>query len=182
MMSDNNQIDKTITKVIEYIDWYKAYDDSDDEGKRTLVLKYPNEISSLLVEVKTKVETYFKEVQNHIEDNLEKSIKNDIKIQYINECLPDVFGQLTMWDPQTLLNKNDNIKKIMNSYGSEWMMNLISLKDNTSCIMYSDDNVKTNLEGFLDCSIGNGCLLLKPAMLRKEIMKKALQSKNIVKK
>ena len=62
MMSDNNQIDKTITKVIEYIDWYKAYDDSDDEGKRTLVLKYPNEISSLLVEVKTKVETYFKEV------------------------------------------------------------------------------------------------------------------------
>lgn len=127
-------------------------------------------------------ETYFKEVQNHIEDNLEKSIKNDIKIQYINECLPDVFGQLTMWDPQTLLNKNDNIKKIMNSYGSEWMMNLISLKDNTSCIMYSDDNVKTNLEGFLDCSIGNGCLLLKPAMLRKEIMKKALQSKNIVKK
>ena len=56
------KIDKTISQVIEYIDWYKAYDESDDDGKRTLVLKYSNEISSLLVEIKTKVETYFKEV------------------------------------------------------------------------------------------------------------------------
>lgn len=57
-----SKIDKTITKVIEYIDWYKAYDEANDDGKKALVLKYPNEISSLLVDIRTKVETYFKEV------------------------------------------------------------------------------------------------------------------------
>lgn len=60
---NTNQVDKTIDKVIEYIDWFKAYDSAlNDEDKKSLLIKYSNEVSSLLIETKTKVDTYFKEV------------------------------------------------------------------------------------------------------------------------
>ncbi|NMA51293.1 MAG: hypothetical protein GX951_05575 [Mollicutes bacterium] len=49
--------------------------------------------------------------------------------------------------------------RVMDSYGNMWILNIISLKDNTSYILYSNDKVKNKL------------LVKKPAMLRKEIMK-----------
>ena len=61
----------------------------------------------------------------------------------------------------------------MNSYGNEWMMNIISLKDSKSYIMYSDDVVKSKLSKLLDC-YNNESLIVVPAMLRKEIMKCAI--------
>ena len=119
-------------------------------------------------------ETYFLECQKYIESNLEESIKNDIKIQHISEYIPDIFGQLTIWDAKELLN-NNLLRKIMNSYGNKWILNIISLKDNTSYILYSDEDVKNNLEKVLDCSSENNRVIINPAMLRKEIMKKALK-------
>ena len=119
-------------------------------------------------------ETYFLECQKYIESNLEESIKNDIKIQHINEYIPDIFGQLTIWDAKELL-KNNLLRKIMNSYGNKLILNIISLKDNTSYILYSDEDVKNNLEKVLDCSSENNRVIINPAMLRKEIMKKALK-------
>lgn len=124
-------------------------------------------------------ETYFMEVQKYIENNLEESIKNDIKIEHINEFLPNVFGQLTIWDAKKLF---DNVlKEIMNIYNDKWILNLISLRDNISYILYSDNDVKMNLEQFLNCYVDNDKILLKPAMLRKEIMKKAIKQKNDIK-
>ena len=119
-------------------------------------------------------ETYFLECQKYIESNLEESIKNDIKIQHINEYIPDIFGQLTIWDAKELLN-NNLLRQIMNSYGNKWILNIISLKDNTSYILYSDEDVKNNLEKVLDCSSENNKVIIKPAMLRKEIMKRVLK-------
>ena len=43
-------------------------------------------------------EKYFSEVQCTIETNLKESIKNDIKVQHVSKYLPDIFGQLTIWD------------------------------------------------------------------------------------
>lgn len=119
-------------------------------------------------------ETYFLECQKYIESNLEESIKNDIKIQHISEYIPDIFGQLTIWDAKELLN-NNLLRKIMNSYGNKWILNIISLKENTSYILYSDEDVKNNLEKVLDCSSENNKVIIKPAMLRKEIMKRVLK-------
>lgn len=119
-------------------------------------------------------ETYFLECQKYIESNLEESIKNDIKIQHISEYIPDIFGQLTIWDAKELLN-NNLLRKIMNSYGNKWILNIISLKDNTSYILYSDEDVKNNLEKVLDCSSENNKVIINPAMLRKEIMKRVLK-------
>lgn len=123
-------------------------------------------------------EKYFEEVQKSIEENLEESVKNDIKIQYINEYLPDVFGQLTIWNAEELLHKRDFINQIMNGYGNEWMLNIISLSNNSSYIIYSNDEIKSKLEQLLDCYDKNGTLIKSPAMLRKEIMRKALTAKS----
>ena len=121
------------------------------------------------------VEKYFKEVQESIESNLEEYIRNDIKVQRGNEYIPDVFGQLTIWDSEKLLKNFEQIKNILNSYDSKWIMNLISLKDNTSYIIYSDNSVKIRLEQFLNCSDDGKILTIKPAMLRKEILKKVIK-------
>ena len=122
--------------------------------------------------------TYFSECQKYIEDNLQESIKNDIKIQKTNEYLPEVFGQLTIWDAEELLHKRDFINQIMNGYGNEWMLNIISLSNNSSYIIYSNDEIKIKLEQLLDCYDKNETLIKSPAMLRKEIMRKALTSKS----
>lgn len=117
---------------------------------------------------------YFSECQKFIEDNLKESIDNDIKIQKVSDYLPNVFGQLTIWDANELLQKRDLINQIMNSYNNDWMLNIISLSNNSSYIMYSGDSVKNKLLELLDCKEENGILIKKPAMLRKEIIKKAL--------
>ena len=121
--------------------------------------------------------TYFSECQKYIEDNLCESIKNDIKIQKTNEYLPEVFGQLTIWDAEELLHKRDFINQIMSSYGNKWMLNIISLSNNSSYIIYSNDEIRSKLEQLLNCYDKNGTLIKSPAMLRKEIMKQALTIK-----
>ena len=121
--------------------------------------------------------TYFSECQRYIEDNLHESIKNDIKIQKTNEYLPEVFGQLTIWDAEELLHKRDFINQIMSSYGNKWMLNIISLSNNSSYIIYSNDEIRSKLEQLLNCYDKNGTLIKSPAMLRKEIMKQALTIK-----
>ena len=121
--------------------------------------------------------TYFNECQNTIEDNLEKSIINDLKHQKTNEYLPDIIGQLTIWDINRLINKIQKIRKIMYDHGDKWIINIISLKDNASYVIASDDEVKENVNKLFNCDYNNDFLMLKPARLRKEIMGAALSKK-----
>lgn len=120
---------------------------------------------------------YFNECQNTIEGKLEESIVNDLKHQKVNEYLPDIIGQLTIWDINRLMNKIDKVKQIMRSNGDKWIINIISLKDNTSYIMYSDDEAKYNINKLFECSYKDDMLIIKPAKLRKEIMGTALLKK-----
>ena len=129
-----------------------------------------------IVDEHNYAESYFKEVQEVVESNLDEAIKNDIKVQHISNLLPDVFGQLTIWDANSVLKNINKLKSIMNTYGSKWIMNLISLKDNSSYIVYSDNSIKTLLKQFLDFDDSDEALIIKPSMLRKEIMKKAMNN------
>lgn len=121
---------------------------------------------------------YFNECQNTIEYNLEDSIINDLKYQKTNEYLPDTIGQITIWDINRLIDKIDKIRQIMYKNKSKWIINVISLKDNTSYIMYSDDEVRQNINKLFECSNNDQFLMLKPARLRKEIMGTALSKKD----
>lgn len=114
---------------------------------------------------------YFEECQKYIENNLLESIKNDIKIQKTNKYIPSIFGQLTIWDAEKLIRKKDSIIKIMNNYSNEWILNIISLNNNSSYIMYSNNEVKEKILKVLDCYEKNDFLIINPSILRKEIMK-----------
>lgn len=122
-------------------------------------------------------ETYFKECQETVEYNLEESIVNDLKFQEANEYIPNVFGQITIWNINHLLDKKEKIRQTMNKYGEKWMINIISLNDNRSYIIYSDDKVKYNLSRLFEYNFNNDIIILKPAMLRKEIIGKSLSKK-----
>ena len=117
---------------------------------------------------------YFSECQNSIENNLKDSIVNDMKHQKANNYLPEFFGQLTIWNINMILKQEDNIRKIMNGYGNEWIINIISLKDNISYIMCSNMDVRDKVNKLFNGTCDNYIVAVKPAMLRKEIIKVAL--------
>ncbi len=114
--------------------------------------------------------TYYSECQKSIESNLRDSIVNDLKRIGDNKYLPVFFGQLTIWDIVGILDKIDEIKKIMFELGSKWMLNIICLKDNVSNILCSDDEVRNNIKELLGGSINGEFVVVMPAKLRKEIL------------
>lgn len=117
-------------------------------------------------------EIYFKECQKKISSNLIESIKNDTKIEIESNLLPNIFSQLLFWDGKDFL-KNKLIYDTLNSFGSEWMINIISLKDNTSYLISEDIKVQKNLETLFNKKFENNIMKLNKIWLRKEIIRKA---------
>lgn len=114
---------------------------------------------------------YFSECQRWVENNLEESIINDLKYQNENNTLPSIIGQLTIWDIGRIISYKDIIRKIMNNKGNKWIINIISLKDNISYIMCSDEEVKQDINKLFNGEYKEDFIILRPAMLRKEIMR-----------
>ena len=115
---------------------------------------------------------YFNNCQEYVEMNLEEAIKNDIKFLNSEINLPKVIGQLTVWNAESLFNNKKEIIKIMNSFGDEWILNVISLDNNTSYIMCSNEDIKNKIKLILKCNSDDNLVITLPAILRKEIMKK----------
>ncbi|MCI8760465.1 MAG: DHH family protein, partial [Clostridia bacterium] len=80
-------------------------------------------------------EKYFLECQEDMEKNLVQAIQNDTKLEQVNEIIPYVFGQLTVWDKKNILENKNTISQTLCAFGKEWMMNLICLKDEKSYIL-----------------------------------------------
>ena len=118
-------------------------------------------------------ERYFLECQHDIEENLAEAISNDTKLDNINEIIPYVFGQLTVWDKKNIINNKKIIYDVLNSFGNEWMMNLICLKDGKSYIVCENPNVKTRLEKLMENKFIEDIMTLPEVWLRKEIIKKS---------
>lgn len=119
-------------------------------------------------------ENYFSECQSFIENNLEDSIKNDLKMEKVNAYLPEVLGQLTVWDVDSILKRKEDIKNIFVNYGNEWLINIISLKDNKSYIYCSNELISKNMEKLFVGTVDKNVFIITPAKLRKEIIKTAL--------
>ena len=122
-------------------------------------------------------EEYFISCQESIEKDLEQAIINDMKIEYVNDFLPKVFGQLLVFDKTSIIENIELIKDIFNRYDKDWMLNLISLKDGKSYIYASTENVINNLEILFSNKFNRNLLILDKFMLRKEIMKMARERK-----
>lgn len=119
---------------------------------------------------------YFGEVQNFIEKDLVSSIVNDMKLEETCEYLPKTLGQLTIYDISTILTKLELIKDTMYKYDKNWLINIICLKGNYSYIVCSDDEVTANLIKMFNTSSNNNIVVLQPSILRKEIIKTALET------
>lgn len=114
---------------------------------------------------------YFNECQKIIENDLINSIINDVKIEETSSYLPKVLGQLTIWNVNSILKNKETIKMAMNTYGSEWLINIISLEENKSYILCSTENIKNKLFKVFNCNSEENVLIITPAKLRKEIIK-----------
>ena len=130
-----------------------------------------------IVNIKDFDELYFKECQSTIVNNLENTIRNDLKIEDTSTLLPSILGQLLIYDIDSVMNKIDVINDIMNSYGTDWLLNIISLKENNSYILCSNEFVINNLEKLFNVNAKEKFIVIKPNILRKEIMKKAIQER-----
>lgn len=119
-------------------------------------------------------EKYFLECQLSIENNLQKAIENDTKIENVNPLLPRIFGQLTIWDKKNILDNKSIIYDTLDNIGREWMMNLICLKDGKSYIIAPNFEAQKKLEKLLNGRFQNDIMKLDNVLLRKEIIKKLL--------
>jgi inorganic pyrophosphatase/manganese-dependent inorganic pyrophosphatase len=122
---------------------------------------------------------YFMACEKEILIDLEKSLRNDIKINQNIPLLPNVFGQLVILSVEPIMSQLDLIKKLFRSNGSEWMLNLICLSDGKSYIIADNTITKNDLEKLFNISFDADILTLDHFMLRKEIMKKA-EEKNFL--
>ena len=121
---------------------------------------------------------YFIECQNLIEEDLKKAIKNDTKIEQITHILPPVFGQLTVWNEEIILQNKKTIEDTLDSIGTNWIMNVISLQQGKSYVMVSNSSIEKNIEKLLYGKFQNHIMICKEVFLRKEIIKMAREYKN----
>ena len=103
------------------------------------------------------------------------AIENDTKIEKINDKLPTVFGQLTVWNKKSVVDNKKTIYDTLNNIGTEWMMNLICLQDGKSFIIAPNLKTQKNLEKLLNGKFQDDVMELEDVWLRKEIIKKAVQ-------
>lgn len=116
---------------------------------------------------------YFSECQAQIEASLVASIRADMKhiTGEIYPGLPRHIGQLAVWDISGLMERKEEILSCLDSYGQEWMMNLISLKEGRSYLLAEDPLIKKNLEEKTGGVFSGGQMILDKAILRKELKK-----------
>lgn len=120
-------------------------------------------------------EKYFLECQQEMEKNLVQAIQNDTKLEHVNEIIPYVFGQLTVWDKNNILENKNMVVKTLREFGEDWMMNLICLKDEKSYILAENEGVKERIEKLMGSKFKENIMILPEVWLRKEITKKSFQ-------
>lgn len=114
---------------------------------------------------------YFESCQSQINNDIISAIEKDIKIEYVSDKLPKVFGQLTIYNIDPILEKQKDIENLFNSINNEWLLNLICIKDGKSYILSSDKQSQKKLSKLLNSKFVNNILTLQKFKLRKEIMK-----------
>lgn len=118
------------------------------------------------------VEKYFRDCYSHLEADLEEYLKNDTKIEKVSSYLPEVFGQLIVLDKEDILSNLDRVYCTFGKY-EEWVLNVISLSDGKSYLLFGNEETRKKLEELFSIQANEQYLQLETCMLRKEIMKLA---------
>ncbi|MFJ2281213.1 DHH family protein [Pseudomonas sp. NPDC087803] len=120
-------------------------------------------------------EQYFLECQAAIEADLQAALAADLKRFKPDSNLPQVFAQMTVWDADALLHKHRNeIGGWMARQGDDWLLNIISIRDGKSCLLAEPVLSQQKLDRLLALQWHAAMAVVKPSMLRKELLKLGL--------
>ena len=122
-------------------------------------------------------EGYFTECQEIIEHDLVSAIRKDAKTDCDTPGLPKVIGQITIWDAKKLLLNRASINSALGQWGSNWMLNIICIKDSKGYIVCEDIESQLGLCDIFGIEFENGIATMEKAMLRKELIKTATNYK-----
>ncbi|GLH38954.1 DHH family phosphoesterase [Pseudomonas moraviensis] len=120
-------------------------------------------------------EQYFLECQGAIEADLQAALAADLKRFNTDSNLPQVFAQMTVWDADGLLqNHRNEISCWMAGQGDDWLLNVISIRDRQSCLLAEPAISQKKLSRLLPLNWQASMAVVKPSMLRKELLKLGL--------
>jgi inorganic pyrophosphatase len=120
-------------------------------------------------------EQYFLECQATIEADLQTALAADLKRFNPDSNLPQVFAQMTVWDADALLERHRNeICAWMAGQGEDWLLNVISIRDGQSCLLAEPQVSQQTLNRLLPLQWRAAVAVVKPSMLRKELLKLGL--------
>ena len=114
---------------------------------------------------------YLRSCQETINDNMEQAILDDIKEENTKGVLPDIIGQLVVYEKEPVLNKMNNIEKLFERFSQPWFINLVCLKDGKSYLISRNSEAKEKIEGLFNEKFEGDILTLQKFKLRKEIIK-----------
>lgn len=116
-------------------------------------------------------ERYFLECQANIEANLTGALAADLKRMRPESNLPQVFAQMTVWDADALLHKHrPTFSRWMAGQGDDWLLNVIGIRDRKSCLLAESTLTQQKLNNLLSLDWQAGIAVLKPSILRKELL------------
>ncbi|MCM8742868.1 DHH family phosphoesterase [Pseudomonas koreensis] len=120
-------------------------------------------------------EQYFLECQAAIEADLQTALAADLKRFNPDSNLPQVFAQMTVWDADALLDSHrSEICAWMAGQGEDWLLNVISIRDGQSCLLAEPQVSQQTLNRLLPLQWRAAVAVVKPSMLRKELLKLGL--------
>jgi inorganic pyrophosphatase/exopolyphosphatase len=120
---------------------------------------------------------YFIECQAAVESDICAALAADLKQMKLETRLPQVFAQMTVWDADELLRKHGStINRWMAGQGDDWLLNVISIRDRKSCFLAPAEVSQQKLNHLLPLDWQAGLAVRAPSMLRKELLKLALDA------
>ena len=121
---------------------------------------------------------YFGSCEKDIKENIVYTIKNDIKEQTVSKLLPEIIGQVTIFNKEVVIEKLTEIQATMSVFEKPWMLNIICIKDGKSYIVCDDKVTQQKISKLFNKKFKDNVLILEKFLLRKQIIKFASEQKN----
>ncbi|WP_170929402.1 MULTISPECIES: bifunctional oligoribonuclease/PAP phosphatase NrnA [unclassified Pseudomonas] len=120
---------------------------------------------------------YFLECQASIESDISAALAADLKRMKPESRLPEVFAQMTVWDAEALIEKyRSEICHWMGGQGDDWLLNVICISQRKSCLLAEPVVSQQKLSRLLPVEWQAGLAVLKPSILRKELLSLGLNA------
>lgn len=120
---------------------------------------------------------YFRACESEQMQDLKTAIIDDMKTEWVSPLLPEAIGQII------LFNRDRITEELLNEVFAnfdKWMINIISLEDGRSYLYCDSKETQSGLEKLFDTKSNHeNLVVLNDFILRKEILKRAIEFNNI---